>query len=96
MRNNIDKETYDWLFKIIGFFAILLTIVTLLLSIDLKGFSPKTLNFSSSLLFLIVAVGLWIRIEYLKLYNIQSYRNKRIPLWLTASIAFIVGIFRLF
>ncbi len=96
MRNNIDKETYEWLFKIIGFFAIVLSIITILLSLDLKGFAPKTLDFASSLLFLSVAAGLWIRIEYLKLYNTQSYKSKRIPLWLTASAAFVVGIFRLF
>jgi hypothetical protein len=96
MRNNIDKETYDWLFKIIGFFAFLLSIISISLLLGLKNFDEQTLNISTALLFVLIGIGLYIRIEYLKLYNVNVYKTRRVPLWVSASVAFVAGLFRLF
>lgn len=93
MRNSIEKDGYRFLFGILIFFGVVLAIVSILLYIDLKGFAPKTLSVSTSLLFLLIGVSLWLRTEYLKLYNVQQYQTKRIPLWFSAAASILVGFF---
>ena len=63
MRNSIEKDGYRFLFGILIFFGVVLAIVSTLLYIDLKGFAPKTLSVSTSLLFLLIGVSLWLRTE---------------------------------
>ncbi len=93
MRNSIEKDGYRFLFGILIFFGLVLAIISTLLYIDLRGFAPKTLSVSSSLLFLLIGVSLWLRTEYLKLYNINQYQTKRIPMWFSAGAFILVGIF---
>ncbi|WP_255038909.1 hypothetical protein [Lacihabitans soyangensis] len=93
MRNSIEKDGYRFLFGILIFFGVVLAIVSTLLFIDLKGFAPKTLSVSTSLLFLLIGVSLWLRTEYLKLYNINQYQTKRIPMWFSAGASILVGLF---
>ncbi len=93
MRNSIEKDGYRFLFGILIFFGLVLAIISTLLYIDLRGFAPKTLSVSSSLLFLLIGVTLWLRTEYLKLYNINQYQTKRIPMWFSAGAFILVGIF---
>jgi TRAP-type C4-dicarboxylate transport system permease small subunit len=59
---------------------------------DLSGFAPKTLTFSSSLLFLLIGVSVWLRIEYLKHFNFFVYKTRRIPMWFSAAAAFGAGV----
>ncbi|WP_255080496.1 hypothetical protein [Lacihabitans sp. CCS-44] len=93
MRNSIEKEGYNFLFGILIFFGVVLAVVSILLFIDLKGFAPKTLSVSSSLLFLLTGVSLWLRTEYLKLYNVNQYQTRRFPMWFSAGAFILVGIF---
>jgi hypothetical protein len=92
MRNSIEKDGYKFLFGILIFFGVVLALVSTLLYIDPKGFAPKTLSVSSSLLFLLIGVTLWLRTEYLKLYNINQYQSKRFPMWFSAGAFILVGI----
>ena len=92
MRHTIDKQTYKYLFGILMFFAVILALITGMLYIDLAGFAPKTLTFSASLFFMLVGVSFWLRIEYLKHYNLYAYKARRLPMWFTAGASMIVGI----
>ncbi len=96
MRNNIDKETYDWLFKILSFFGILLVLINGLLFINPGRFTPDTLNFANATLLLLLGVFLWVRIEYLKLYNFSSYKTRRIPMIVSAIAIVCTAIYILF
>jgi hypothetical protein len=92
MRHTIDKQTYKYLFGILMFFAVVLAIITGMLYIDLAGFAPKTLTFSASLFFMLIGISFWLRIEYLKHYNLYAYKARRVPMWFTAGASMIVGI----
>lgn len=96
MRNDLDRETYNWLFKIFTFFAAVLGIVCFYLIFNGSGFSPKTIKVASSLFFILCGVFLYIRIEFLKLYKTETYKSKRLPMWISACLAFVVGLIRLF
>lgn len=96
MRNSIEKEGYKFLFGILIFFGIVLAVVSTLLYFDLKGFAPKTLSVSLSLLFLLSGVTLWLRTEYLKLYNLDQYEIKRVQMWFSAGAFILVSILILF
>jgi xanthine/uracil permease len=93
MRNSIDKDTYGFLFGILAFFTIILAILTTLFYIDLKGFDPKILKISSFLLSLVVGVTLWVRVDYYKTYNAKIYKLSRIPMWFSAGLFLIFGVF---
>ena len=96
MRNSIEKEGYKFLFGILIFFGIVLSVVSTLLYFDLNGFAPKTLSVSLSLLFLLSGVTLWLRTEYLKLYNLDQYEIKRVQMWFSAGAFILVSILILF
>lgn len=99
MRNNIDRETYTWLFKILGFFAFLLVIINGLIIFSpetFSGYPEKTANFASATLFLVLAVSIWIRLEYLKSYNFSIYKTRKFPLWTSAIGSVFLAIYRMF
>jgi hypothetical protein len=96
MRNDIDKETYKWLFNIILFFGILLVAINGWLQLTQTDFSVKTVKFASSMLFLLVGVGIWIRAEYLKVYRRDMYVSRKFPMWASAIVAVFAAFWRLF
>lgn len=93
MRNSIDKEAYKLLFGILIFFGAVLALVSIMLYIDLKGFAPLTRNVSVTLFFMLLGLALWLRSDYLKLYNLNSYKVQRVPLWIGASIFLFASLF---
>lgn len=93
MRNSIEKDSYQLLFNILIFFGVVLSIVSVLLYIKPEGFAPKTLSVSTALLFLLTGVTLWLRTDYLKLYNTSQYQTKKIPMWFSAGASILFGIF---
>ena len=96
MRNDIDKETYRWLFSIILFFAISLGLINVYLYSGQTLFTEKTLKFASSVFFLLIGVGLWIRLEYLKIYLHERYASRKLPMWTSAVVAVFAAFWRLF
>jgi TRAP-type C4-dicarboxylate transport system permease small subunit len=92
MRNSIEKDSYKLLFGILTFFGIVLAFISATLYFNLNGFAPKTLSVSASLLFMLIGVTIWLRTEYLKNYNIKTYKTARIPMWFSAGLSLIVGI----
>ena len=89
MRNTIDKEAYKLLFGILVFFIGTLAIITSLLFVDLKGFSPVTLKVSGILLLMMIGLTMWLRTEYLKMYNLNSYQVQKLKLWAGAAASVI-------
>jgi hypothetical protein len=96
MRNNIDKETYNWLFKILSFFGILLIFINIMLYFNPTTYTPQTTSFANATLLLLLGVSLWVRVEYLKLYNFNSYKTRRVPMIASAVVAIFSAIYRLF
>jgi hypothetical protein len=92
MRNTIDKEAYKLLFAILAFFIGTLTLITSLLFVDLKGFSPITFKVSGILLLSMLGLTMWLRSEYLKMYNTNSYQTQKISLWAGAAVSFLSAV----
>ncbi len=92
MRNTIDKEAYKLLFGILVFFIGTLAVITTMLYVDLKGFSPVTLKVSGILLLMMLGLTMWLRSEYLKLYNINSYQVQKLKLWAGAAVSLVSAI----
>jgi hypothetical protein len=92
MRNTIDKEAYKLLFGILIFFIGTLAIITALLFVDLKGFSPVTFKVAGILLLSMLGLTMWLRSEYLKMFNLNSYQVQKIKLWAGAAVSFVSAI----
>lgn len=96
MRNDIDRETYDWLFKVLGLLGILLLVVNVFLYFSVEPTHQMALKFSSATMFLMIAVTLWIRLIYLKAFKVATYKARRVPMWASVFVFALVAFYRLF
>jgi hypothetical protein len=96
MRNNIDRETYRWLFKVLGLLGILLLVVNVFLYFSADPMHQMALKFSSATLFLLFAASLWIRLDYLKAFEVAAYKARKVPMWASVFVFAMVAFYRLF
>ncbi len=81
MKNQIDEETYIWSFKVFGLLGILLLLVNIFLFFSPDPMHVMVFKFSSSTFCILFAVGIWMRLEYLKSFKEIAYKTLRVPMW---------------
>ncbi len=96
MRNNIDKETYTWSFKVFFLLGILLLIVNIFLFLSPEPSHQMALKFGNAALFLLLAVSVYIRLEYLKNFQVAVYKARRVPMWASVFVFLFVAFSRFF
>lgn len=96
MRNNIDKETYIWTVKVFGLLGVLLLIVNIYLYFSTSPAHVMAFKFSSAVMFLLLAVVVWLRLEYLKVFKVAVYKARRVPMWASIFVFVAVAFSRLF
>lgn len=96
MRNNIDKETYTWTSKVFGILGVLLLLVNIFLYFSQNPAHAMAFKFSSAVMFLMLAVIVWLRLEYLKVFKVAVYKARRVPMWASIFVFVIVAFSRLF
>ena len=90
MRNEIDKSTYDQTFIVVSILGILF----LFFSADATH--QKFLNFSTAVMCLLLAISTWLRLEYLKVFKVATYKARRVPMWASVFVFVFIAIWRLF
>jgi len=96
MRNNIDKETYTWALKVFTLLGVLLLLVNIFLFFSGNPTHVMAFKFSSAILFLLLAVTVWLRLEYLKVFKVAVYKARRVPMWASIFVFVAVAFSRLF
>lgn len=96
MRNNIDKETYTWSFKVFALLGILLLLVNIFLYFSLEPMHAMAFKFASSTFCLLLAVGVWMRLEYLKAFQEATYKARRVPMWASIFVFVFTAFSRFF
>jgi hypothetical protein len=96
MRNEIDEETYRWSFKVFGLLGILLLVITIFLYFSPEPMHVMAYRFSSSTLLLLISVGIWLRLEYLKTFQEAIYKARRVPMWASIFVFAFVAFSRFF
>jgi membrane-bound ClpP family serine protease len=96
MRNNIDKETYTWTSKVFGILGVLLLLVNIFLYFSQNPAHAMAFKFSSAVMFLMLAVIVWLRLEYLKVFKVAVYKARRVPMWASIFVFIVVAFSRLF
>ncbi|CAH0994596.1 hypothetical protein EMA8858_00706 [Emticicia aquatica] len=96
MRNNIDKETYTWAFKVFALLGILLLLVNIFLFFSPEPNHVMALRFASSTFCLLLAVGIWMRLEYLKVFKVAVYKARRVPMWASIFVFVFAAFSRFF
>ena len=96
MRNNIDKETYTWTLKVFTLLGILLLLVNVFLFFSTNPLHAMAYKFSSAVMFLLLAVVVWLRLEYLKVFKIAVYKARRVPMWASIFVFVAVAFSRIF
>ena len=96
MRNNIDKETYTWTVKVFGLLGTLLLLVNIYLYFSTNPAHVMAFKFSSAVMFLLLAVVVWLRLEYLKVFKVAVYKARRVPMWASIFVFVAVAFSRLF
>jgi membrane-bound ClpP family serine protease len=96
MRNNIDKETYTWTSKVFGILGVLLLLVNVFLYFSKDPSHVMAFKFSSAVMFLLLAVVVWLRLEYLKVFKVAVYKARRVPMWASIFVFVAVAFARLF
>ncbi|MFD2521726.1 hypothetical protein [Emticicia soli] len=96
MRNNIDKETYTWTSKVFGLLGSLLVLVNIFLYFSQNPEHAMAFKFSSAIMFLLLAVVVWLRLEYLKVFKVAVYKARRVPMWASIFVFVAVAFARLF
>ena len=96
MRNSIDEETYTWSFKVFGLLGVLLLLVNIFLYFSPEPTHAMAFRFASSTLFLLLAVSVWMRLEYLKAFQVATYEARRVPMWASVFVFVFVAFSRFF
>ncbi len=96
MRNHIDEETYTWSFKVFGLLGVLLLLVNIFLYFSPEPTHVMAFKFASSTFFLLLAVGIWMRLEYLKVFKVAIYKARRVPMWASVFVFVFVAFSRFF
>lgn len=96
MRNSIDKSTYDQLFTVVTILGILLLIVNIFLFFSADQAHQSFLNFSTSIMCLLLAISTWLRLEFLKVFKVARYKARRVPMWASVFVFAFIAIWRLF
>lgn len=96
MRNEIDEETYRWSFKVFGLLGILLLVITTFLFFSPEPSHEMAYRFASSTLLLLISVGIWLRLEYLKAFKEATYKARRVPMWASIFVFAFVAFSRFF
>lgn len=96
MRNEIDKETYTWTFKVFTLLGILLLLVNVFLYFSPLPTHVMAFKFASSTFCLLLAVGVWLRLEYLKAFKLATYKARRVPMWASIFVFVFVAFSRFF
>ncbi|AFK01627.1 hypothetical protein Emtol_0473 [Emticicia oligotrophica DSM 17448] len=96
MRNSIDKETYTWTFKVFALLGSLILLVNLFLYFSTEPMHAVAFKFASSALCLLLAVGVWLRLEYLKVFKLATYKARRVPMWASIFVFVVTAFTRFF
>ena len=96
MKNDIDEETYRWSFKVFGLLGTLLLLVNVFLYYSPEPMHVMAFKFASSTFFLLLAVGVWMRLEYLKVFRVAIYKARRVPMWVSVFVFVSVAFSRFF
>lgn len=96
MRNNIDEETYTWSFKVFGLLGVLLLLVNIFLYYSPEPVHVMAFKFASSTFCLLLSVGIWMRLEYLKAFKEAAYKARRVPMWASIFVFVFVAFSRFF
>ncbi|MFN3850560.1 MAG: hypothetical protein ACK4NY_14080 [Spirosomataceae bacterium] len=96
MRNTIDKETYTWLFKVFGMLGTLLLLVNIFLFFSNDASYLLAQKIASATMFMLVAVFMLARLEYLKAYKVATYKARKFPMWASVFVFAFVALYRLF
>jgi hypothetical protein len=96
MRNQIDEETYRWSFKVFGLLGILLLLVNIFLYYSPEPMHLMAFKFASSTFCLLLAVGVWMRLEYLKAFKVAKYKARRVPMWASIFVFVFTAFSRFF
>ncbi|WP_337040488.1 hypothetical protein [Emticicia sp. 17c] len=96
MRNNIDKETYTWTMKVFGLLGVLLLLVNIFLFFSQNPTHAMAFKFASAAMCLLLAVSVWLRMEYLKVFKVAVYKARRVPMWASIVVFVAVAFSRLF
>lgn len=96
MKSTIDQETYQWLSKVLLMLGSLLLLVNVFLYFQHDPSLLSATRLSTFTFFLLGAVFVWVRMEYLKAFSFATYKARQVPMWASLFVFIAFAFSRLF